>query len=195
MKKEKRRVRVKLNRRNGKVESGSCTCPAGNSAYYNHVMGLLFEIADYSLHQLSKVPAEISCRSRLRQWGSPGDKYTPKSPIMQTVVKKLPAKRGISSTLYVPRKTQALSVERLSKMQSELRNINTRIGFSNCIPPATNTTKMQNTMHEQFIVGSPLSFHLNPIEHTTKTKSNIVSIEKPLYTEHEYQALPRFLID
>ena len=60
MNKEKRRVTVKLNRRNGKVESGSCTCPAGNSAYCNHVMGLLFKTADYSLHQLSKVPEEIS---------------------------------------------------------------------------------------------------------------------------------------
>ena len=37
--------------------------------------------------------------------------------------------------------------------------------------------------------------HLNPIEHKTKIKSNIVSIEKPLYTEHEYQALPRFFIN
>ena len=42
MKKEKRRVTVKLSTRNGKVESGSCTCPVGNSAYCNHVMGLLF---------------------------------------------------------------------------------------------------------------------------------------------------------
>ena len=61
---------------------------------------------------------------------------------MQTVVKKLPTKRGISSTLYDPRKTQALSVERLSKMHNELQNITTRIGFSNCtncIPPVTNT--------------------------------------------------------
>ena len=56
---------------------------------------------------------------------------------MHTVVKKLPTKRGISSTLYDPRKTQALSEERLGKMQSELRNINTRIGFLNCIPPVT----------------------------------------------------------
>ena len=162
MKKEKRRVTVKFNRRNGKVESSSCTCPAGNSAYCNHVMGLLFEIADYSLHQLSKVPEEISHTSRLRLWGVPGEKYTPKSPILQTVVKKLPTKREISSTLYDPRKTQALSVERLSKMQSELRKINTRIGFSNCIPPVTNTTKMRNAMHGLFIVGSPLSFRLNP---------------------------------
>ena len=98
---------------------------------------------------------------------------------MQTVVKKQPTKQGISSTLYDPRKTQALSVERLSKMQSELRNINTCIGFSNCIPPVTNTTKMRNTVHGQFIVGCPLSFYLNPMEHTTKIKSNIVSIKNP----------------
>ena len=94
-------------------------------------------------------------------------------------MKKLPTKRAISSTLYDPRKTKSLSVERLSKIQSELRNMNTRIGFSNCIPPMTNTTKMRNTMYGRFIVDSPLSFYLNPIEHTTKTKSNIVSVEKP----------------
>ena len=48
IKREKKKVTVKWNRRNEKVESGSCACPAGNL-----VMGLLFEIADYSLHQLS----------------------------------------------------------------------------------------------------------------------------------------------
>ena len=68
------------------------------------IVGLLFEIADYSLHQLSKVLGEISCTSCPRQWGVPGEKYTPKSPIMQTVVKKLPTKRGVSSTLYDPQK-------------------------------------------------------------------------------------------
>ena len=33
------------------------------------------------------------------------------------------------------------------------------------------------------------------MEHTTKINSNIVSIENLLYTEHEYQILPRFFID
>ena len=80
-------------------------------------------------------------------------------------------------------------------MRSELRNINTRIGFSNCIPPVAYTSKTRNTMHGQFIVSSPLSFHLNPIEDTTKIKSNIVLIEKPLCTGHLYQALPRLFID
>ena len=47
----------------------------------------------------------------------------------------------MSSTLYDHRKTQALSAERSTKMQSELQYINIRIGFSNCIPPVTNATK------------------------------------------------------
>ena len=50
-------------------------------------------------------------------------------------------------------------------------------------------------MHGQFIIGSPLSFDVNPMEHGTKIKSDIVSAWKPLCTEHEYQALPRFFID
>ena len=78
---------------------------------------------------------------------------------MQTVVKKLTAKRGISSTLYDPRKTQALSVERLSKMDSELRDITTRIGFSNCtncIPPVTNTIH-KNAKYNAWAICSRLS--------------------------------------
>ena len=68
-------------------------------------------------------------------------------------------------------------------------------GFSNCIPPVTSTTKMLNTMPRQFIAVFLLSFHLNPTEYTTKIISNAVSVENYLYTEYEYQALPRFFID
>ena len=75
---------------------------------------------------------------------------------------KLSTTRGISSTLYDPRKTQALSVERLSKMQSKLRNANARTGFSNCISPVKNTKKMPNTMHVQFIVALRYHFILIP---------------------------------
>ena len=50
-------------------------------------------------------------------------------------------------------------------------------------------------MHGQFIVGFPLSFHRNPMEHSTNIKSNIVSIENPLYREYEYQAFSKMLID
>ena len=50
-------------------------------------------------------------------------------------------------------------------------------------------------MHGKLILDSTLSFHLNPIEHTTKIKSSAVSIKSAMYTEHEYQALPSFCLD
>ena len=71
MKRGKRRVIVKLDRRNGKVESGSCTSPAWNSAYFNNIIVvLLSKFADYSLDKVSRVLEEISCTSCLRQSGS-----------------------------------------------------------------------------------------------------------------------------
>ena len=72
MKKDFRKVFIKLSQTNGEVQQGYCTCPAGLSGYCNHVMALLLEVADYSLNQLKSVPEEITCTSRLRQWGIPG---------------------------------------------------------------------------------------------------------------------------
>jgi len=46
MKKEMRNVNVEIDKLSGDVICGQCTCPAGQSGYCNHVMALLFEIAD-----------------------------------------------------------------------------------------------------------------------------------------------------
>ena len=57
---------------------------------------------------------------------------------------------------------------------------------------------MRKKIHGQFIVAYyiiPLSFHRNPMEHSSKIKSNIVSIENPLYREYEYEAFSKMLID
>ena len=56
MKKEKRFVEVYLCRKSSKVISSHCSCPAGNSGYCNHIMAMLYEIADYSLHSFKSVP-------------------------------------------------------------------------------------------------------------------------------------------
>lgn len=73
MKKEFREVEVSLNRETGLLVSSKCSCPAGKSGYCNHVMALLFELADYSLNQFKIVPEEIACTSKSRQWGIPGE--------------------------------------------------------------------------------------------------------------------------
>ena len=67
MKKEFRNMEVSLDRNTGFVTAAKCSCPAGNSGYCNHIMALLFELADYSLNQLDCVPEEISCTSKNRQ--------------------------------------------------------------------------------------------------------------------------------
>ena len=103
MKKEKRSVAVKLSTISSKGLDGSCSCPAGKSGYCIHVMALLLELADYSLSQFKFVPEEIACTSRLRQWGVPGETMQ-KAPVMETTVQKQPSSKGITSTLYDPRK-------------------------------------------------------------------------------------------
>ena len=67
MKKEKRFVEVHFCRKSSKVISSHCSCAAGNSGYCNHVMVMLYEIADYSLHSLKSIPLELTCTSKIRQ--------------------------------------------------------------------------------------------------------------------------------
>ena len=123
MKKDKRRVTVKLNRRNGK-KLNQVLAPVlleivlTATMYWDYFLKLLLFFT--SIKQGSRKIILHKSSQTVGQGGFPGEKYTPKSSIMQTVVKKLPTKRGISSTLHDPRKIQALSVERLSKMKSEL---------------------------------------------------------------------------
>ena len=87
MKKEKRSMEVSIYKRTGKVANGKCSCPAGKSGYCNHVMALLLELAEYALNQLTTIPEEMSCTSRMRQWGVPGQ-VPYKSPVMETTVQK-----------------------------------------------------------------------------------------------------------
>ena len=80
MKNEKRSMTVTLNKSSGVVDSATCSCPAGKSGYCNHIMALLFEVADYSL---TSIREEISCTSQIAicQWGIPGEAII-KAPVM-----------------------------------------------------------------------------------------------------------------
>ena len=81
-----------------------CSCPAGESACCNHIMALLFEIADYSLHQFISIPDENACTSMARRWGVPSANSSAKQPIMDTAIRKNPnSNKGITCTLYNPR--------------------------------------------------------------------------------------------
>lgn len=193
MKKEKRDVSVALCRSSGKVSNAKCSCPAGLSGYCNHIMAFLLEVADYSLNQLPNVPEEISCTSRLRQWGVPGE-VSNKAPVMDTVIQSQTTSRGISSTLYDPRRDKDTPQDSLNLMQAKLQERDKKIGFACCVPPVGLNQEEINTKFGQFVVGSPLSFHLNPVGFTTKVETNINKIKNPLYSEHDYTELPLLFI-
>ena len=59
------------------------------SGYCNHVMALLYEIAKYSLNQLTEVPQEKACTSVLRKWGIPGNKEVVRESVMRTTLPNL----------------------------------------------------------------------------------------------------------
>ena len=88
MKQVKRNMRVTLNRESGVVGDAKCDCPAGKSGYCNHLMALLFELADYSLSELKSVPEEVACTSKNRQWGVPSDKFKYPKAVMSTSISR-----------------------------------------------------------------------------------------------------------
>ena len=135
MKSEFRNISITLDRHSGKVIKESCNCPAGKSGYCNHVMALLFELANYSLKGIKIVPDELACTSKSRQWGLPTDKAKYPKPVMSTNVKRNVNKRGISSTLYDPRldKNSTNFSQRLDKLHETVKNKNIKIGFGHVI--------------------------------------------------------------
>ena len=67
LKKVKRFAEMHLCIKSSKVISSICSCLAGRSGYYNHIMAMLYEIADYSLNSLKPVPLKLACTSKIRQ--------------------------------------------------------------------------------------------------------------------------------
>ena len=126
MKKEYRNIKVQLCKRTGEVHKATCSCPAGKSGYCNHVMALLYEIAEYSLNRLTEIPKEKACTSILRKWGVPGNKEAVKETVMRTTLISGDQKKGIQPTLYDARLNfnQIGNVPAMLKLKSELSKIN-----------------------------------------------------------------------
>jgi hypothetical protein len=179
MKKDIWEVTVHISQNSSQVIYACCSCPAGMSGYCNHVMALLLELADYSTKLLKKVPTEISCTSKQRQWGIPGEKKRYKAPIMSSIIKKENNKRGIKSTLYDPRllfNEQYMNLKVL-EIQKKLIEVNYKIGFAHVVPPI-HTYKYVNTRFGPFPTGSPLSMHLQVVEPHFEIVSNIQELPK-----------------
>lgn len=191
MKKEIREVEVSLNRETALVVFAKCSCPAGKSGYCNHVMALLFELADYSLNEFENVPEEVACTSKSRQWGIPGQSGLSKKPAMARTVKKLGDKRGISCTLYDARMNESRSDIKIRtlELQAKLQEDDERIGFAHCIDMSL--TETTSTKFGEFPVGSTLSHQLSPLGSSNiNVLTNISAIDNCNYTTHQFTSLP-----
>ena len=153
MKREYRNMIITLKRDTGKVVSGYCNCPAGKSGYCNHVMALLFELADYSLHQVKTVPEEVACTSKLRQWGVPPEITKKPQPVMNISVKKQGKSKGVTCTLFNPRinaDSDSLT-GRIECMNNSIKEKDKIIGFGHVIDFSLPKV---STKCGDFIVGS-----------------------------------------
>ena len=156
-------------------------------------MALLFEVADYSLNQLKSVPEEISVTSRLRQWGVPGEVHL-KSPVMATTVYKNVGKRGISSTLYDPRRIEDEDQreQRVIKLTKDLQKIDKNIGLAACVPESK--CEKLNTPYDIFDCRSPLAYHLNPVGFNHEIVTDLLKFDSCNYTIENFVELPlRFI--
>ena len=164
-----------LYRKFSKVISSHCSCLAGNSSYSNHIMAMLYEIANYSLHSLTSVPLELACTSKIRQWVVPGEKYCRKASVMETIIQKRKKSRGITCTLYDLRRNKDLTVLRQSSCNGpKLQSNDSRIGFSHCNFFMEND-EVASTDFGVFPTGSTVVQQLNPVEFDIKF---LVNIEK-----------------
>ena len=115
--------------------------------------------------------------------GIPGESLQ-KAPVMETSIQKQPSSRGISSTLYDPRKVSDRNInwDSVSNLIVNLSKRDKNTPFVTCVPPPPR--------YGMFHIGSPLSFHLNPVGFTTNIITNITKQNTPELTLHEFVSLP-----
>ena len=114
-----------------------------------------------------------------------------KAPVMETTVKKQPSSKRITSILYDPRKVddRAIKWEKINLLKERLAERNNKTPFVTCVPPKCDGKK-ENTRYGMFQIGSPLSFHLNPVGFTINIITNIPELSMSSFTTHELPKLP-----
>ena len=110
---------------------------------------------------------------------------------METTVQKQPSSKGITSTLYDPRKVddRAINWAKINLLKERLAERNNKTPFVTCVPPKCDGKKV-NTCYGIFQIGSPLFFHLNPVGFTTNIITNIPELYMSPFTTHELPKLP-----
>ena len=157
-------------------------------------MALLYEIAEYSLNQLTEVPREKACTSVLRKWGVPGNKEVVKETVMKTTLTSSDQKKGIPPTLYDARLNfkQIKNVPFMLKLKSQLCKIDKNIGFAHVIPDTPAFDDNSLTKYGLQLLGSPLNYQLAPIDINFSILPNLDNLPN-LYDNTMEQDFPESL--
>ena len=165
MKREIRSIEVGMTKVNCDIIFTKCSCPVGESGYCNHIMTLLFEIADYSFHQLISIPEGKTCTSMAQRWGVPAANSSAKKPIMDTVIRKNPnSKKGITCTLYNSRVSEtdidhSFTIH-VKVLKQHFTSKSKLTGIFAANPPQRNCSVYSETHYGNFEIGSTLANHL-----------------------------------
>ena len=141
-----------------------------------------------------KLPALVNLGSGVFQ--APSEKRSSKEPVMTCDVIRTYGKKGITSTLYDPRINASRHDDRpgFLNLQSKLKKIDNRIGFAHLIN--NSMSSKTSTKYGDFIVGSPLSYHLSSLHSCFPFETNLCVSENVMYTNHHYIYLPlEFLLE
>ena len=88
----------------------------------------------------------------------------------------------------------AIDWEKINILKERLAKRNNKTPFVTCVLPKCDGKKV-NTRHGMFQIGSPLSFHLNPVGFTTNIITNIPELSMSPFTTYKLPKLPlRFII-
>ena len=107
------------------VHHGACSCAIGSSGCCGHIIGLLYQLADYKARNLKAIPDPVPCTSLPQEWHKPrGEKIgATKVDDMQlsSPAAGLPKSRAVCSNVYNP--VAGIKLPDFDKLLSSLKDV------------------------------------------------------------------------
>ena len=180
MKKESRYVEISSDQSTVFILPVKSSCFAGNRGYCNHLMALLFELADYSLYLLDFVPEEICSTNKKKQLGILSEATTLKDPIMISPI-RVTMIRKVLVVLYMTRDDVKPIFRKFLIFIKKLMERDKRTRVAHAIN--LNLKNKYETQCSDFVIGSTLSHQLLvPESHITLVTTSIAQVKQIIYS-------------
>ena len=154
-------------------------------------MALLYEIAWYSVNQVTEVPRKKPAQVFSENREVPGNEEVVKESVMRTTLISSDQKKGKPPTLYDPR----LNFSQVKNVPSMLKlnfKIDRNIDFVHVVPDTPVFDENSLTKYGLQLLGSPLSYQLPPIDINFSILSNLDNLPD-LYDNAMEPELPESL--